>query len=155
MDPRTNGEDLKQEALQKLADSRGEIAIEVARLREKMNVKHAAWRVVQRHPDGVVATAFATGLAIAYLVFYHRSAAKQVDTAAAHWFKAAARPIARKSADQSLAASLARAAMPVVMKIALSKPWYEWVDQFRRVRRGFTKNPGAHPGPTGMGSPVP
>ena len=138
MDPRTNREDLRREALRSLAESRAEIAIKVARLREKMDVKSAASRVVQRHPDGVIASGFVAGLALAFLVFHHRSAAREAGDAAAHGFRSAATHREKKSADHSLAASLARAAMPVVVKLAFSKPWHEWVEQFKQARAAMS-----------------
>ena len=148
MDPRTNGEELRHEALRKLAESRAEIAIEMARLREKMDVKRAARRVVQRHPDGVIASGFVTGLALAFLVFHHRPAAREAGAAAAHGIRSATKHREKKRADHSLAASLARAALPVVVKLALSKPWHEWVEQFKQVRAamsGARKAPSAVP----------
>ena len=68
----TNHQELKQQALASLAQSRAEISAEVHRLRHQLSPTRVAHRVVDKYPGRVMMLAFAVGIIPALIIFRKR-----------------------------------------------------------------------------------
>jgi hypothetical protein len=115
MAEKSNGERIK-EAMRTLAAARTEISAEAHWLREQLDPRLAAHRMVGNHTKGILVATFATGLGLAWLIFRHRSPARER-------FR---EPLLRKGKEEArkkgIIATLATAAVPLLIKVATSKP---------------------------------
>ena len=117
MAPKNDSERLNQ-ALQDLRAARGELSAEARSLREKLSPSRAAHRALDRHTPAVLGTAFATGLATAWLILHksRKPSPAEVPRDAPH-------PGRRERfSPAGFSATLAKAAVPFLFKFATSKP---------------------------------
>ncbi len=129
MAARTNHQTLRQEALLRLAESRAEITAEVQRLRADLNPAAAMHRVVDRHTGGMVLGTFAAGLLTALLLVRHHArlpAPRQAAPAALYQEQALKR---KARAGGGFFRSLAKAALPLLVKHFVARPMEEYFAQ--------------------------
>lgn len=107
------------QALQALREARSELSTEAKWLRTEFSPAGMVHRTMERHAKGALGVAFVAGLAVAWFVVRKRHPAPALE---APFRDERPRLPLRKLAGGGILATLAKAAMPLAIKYATSKP---------------------------------
>src|SRR5436189_361636 len=106
------------QALRSLREARGELTSEAQWLRQELRPGRVAHRAVDNHTTGVLCSAFAAGLFVAWVIFHRRG--KDSPSSA---FREPRQPVAPQlPAGDGLAASLLKASIPLALKVGRARP---------------------------------
>lgn len=119
------------QALRSLREARGELTGEARWLRQEFRPGRVAHRAVDNHTTGALCTAFAAGLFVAWVIFHRRG-----KDSPARAFREQRHPVApQRHTGVGLAATLLKAAIPLALKFATSKPVLNKIINLGAARR--------------------